>query len=145
MGLFRRSTETTGLKGLRILAADDEADIRTVIQRGLETFGHTVILTADGEETLEKLKTEKFDLVILDIMMPKVDGIQVLQVIKKNPATRNLPVIMLTGQSSDEDLLKGYMYGADYYIPKPFKLQTIVNGISMIFKPDHSRPQRYSI
>jgi len=56
-----------------------------------------------------------------------------------------LPVIMLTGNSSDEDLLKGYMYGADYYIIKPFRIQTILNGIALVFKPDPNQSQRYTI
>jgi len=54
-------------------------------------------------------------------------------------------VIMLTGNSSDEDLLKGYMYGADYYIIKPFRIQTILNGIALVFKPDPNQSQRYTI
>ncbi len=145
MGLFKKSTNTGGPKGLKILVADDEVDIQTILQRGLEAAGHTVVVASDGEEALEKLKKEKIDLVILDIIMPKLDGIQVLQMIKKSPATRDIPVIMLTGQSSDEDLLKGYMYGADYYIPKPFKIQTVINGIALILKPDPNRPPRYTI
>ena len=145
MGLFKRSQTESATGGLKILAVDDEADIRTVLQKGLETSGHRVVLAVDGEEALQKVRDEKPDLVILDIRMPKLDGIQVLQVIKKDPLTRRLPVIMLTGNASDEDLLKGYMFGADYYITKPFKLQTILNGISLVLKPDPNRPQRYTI
>ena len=145
MGLFKKSAAQGITGGFKIVAADDEADIRTVLQKGLEISGHSVILAVDGEDALQKIKDEKPDLVILDIRMPKLDGIQTLQIIKKDPATKKLPVIMLTGNSSDEDLLKGYMYGADYYITKPFKLQTILNGIALVFKPDPNRPQRYSI
>ena len=145
MGLFRKNTAEGTTGGFKIVAADDEADIRTILQKGLETAGHTVISAVDGEDALQKIKDEKPDLVILDIRMPKMDGIQVLQIIKKDPATRKLPVIMLTGNSSDEDLLKGYMYGADYYITKPFRIQTILNGIALIFKPDSNRPPRHTI
>ena len=145
MGLFKKSAVQGITGGFKIVAADDEADIRTVLQKGLEVSGHSVILAVDGEDALQKIKDEKPDLVILDIRMPKLDGIQTLQIIKKDPATKKLPVIMLTGNSSDEDLLKGYMYGADYYITKPFKLQTILNGIALVFKPDPNRPQRYTI
>ena len=135
MGLFKRKTAESTTGGLKIVAADDEADIRTVLQKGLEMSGHTVILAVDGEDALRKIKDEKPDLVILDIRMPKLDGIQTLQVIKKDPVTRNLPVIMLTINSSDEDLLKGYMYGADCYITKPFRLQTILR-IVLAFKTE---------
>jgi len=145
MGLFGRNVAEGTTGGFKIVVADDEADIRTVLQKGLEVSGHSVILAVDGEDALRKIKDEKPDLVILDIKMPKLDGIQALQAIKKDPSTRKLPVIMLTGNSSDEDLLKGYMYGADYYITKPFRIQTILNGIALIFKMDPNRPQKYTI
>ncbi|MFH2068206.1 MAG: response regulator [Candidatus Omnitrophota bacterium] len=145
MGLFRKAAAEGTTGGFKIVAADDEADIRTILQKGLEMAGHKVISAVDGEDALQKIKDEKPDLVILDIRMPKIDGIQALQAIKKDPSTRKLPVIMLTGNSSDEDLLKGYMYGADYYITKPFRIQTILNGIALIFKPDPNRPKRYSV
>ena len=133
MGLFRKNTAEGTTGGFKIVAADDEADIRTVLQKGLGMSGHNVILAVDGEDALQKIKDEKPDLVILDIRMPKMDGIQALQVIKKDPATRNLPVIMLTINSLDEDLIKGYMDGADCYITKPFRIQTILR-IVLAFK-----------
>jgi two-component system, OmpR family, alkaline phosphatase synthesis response regulator PhoP len=145
MGLFKKNAAKGASGGFKIVAADDEADIRIVLQKGLEALGHSVISAVDGEDALRKIKDEKPDLVILDIRMPKLDGIQVLQVIKKDPSTRKMPVIMLTGNSSDEDLLKGYMYGADYYITKPFRIQTIQNGIALVFKSDPNRPKRYTI
>ena len=143
--MFKKNVVKVAAGGLKIVAADDEADIRTVLQKGLEASGYNVIPAVDGEDALQKIKDEKPDLVILDIRMPKLDGIQTLQTIKNDPATRKLPVIMLTGNSSDEDLLKGYKYGADYYITKPFKLQTVLNGIALVFKPDPNRSQRYTI
>jgi len=145
MGLFKKNATIQAVRGFKIVAADDEADIRTVLQKGLEMSGHSVISAVDGEDALQKIKEEKPDLVILDIRMPKLDGIQTLQIIKKDPATRKLPVIMLTGNATDEDMLKGYKYGADYYITKPFKLQTVLNGIALLFKPDPNRPPRYTI
>ena len=145
MGLFKKNVVKVAGGGLKIVAADDEADIRTVLQKGLEASGYSVIPAVDGEDALQKIKEEKPDLVILDIRMPKLDGIQTLQTIKHDPVTKKLPVIMLTGNATDEDLLKGYKYGADYYITKPFKLQTVLNGIALMFKPDPNRPQRYTI
>ena len=142
--LFRKRKEEDSKRGIRIVAADDERDIRTIIKRGLASEGHTVILATNGQEALEKIKIEKPDLVILDIMMPKMDGIEALQAIKKDPQTKDLPVIMLTGKSEDEDLLKGYKFGADYYITKPFKIRTLLTGIRMMIQPP-SGPTQYRI
>ena len=139
MGFFKRNTGKKTVKktgGFKILAVDDEADVRTLLQDGLEAEGHTVIPAVDGEDALQKIKDEKPDLVILDIRMPKMDGIQVLQIIKNDPSTRKLPVIMLTVNASDEDMFKGCMYGADVYLTKPFKLQDILTGIALAFKRD---------
>ena len=142
MGFFKRKTGKIGKTGgFKIVVADDEADIRTLLQNELEAEGHTVIPAVDGEDALQKIKDEKPDLVILDIRMPKLDGIQVLQRIKKDPDTRKLPVIMLTVDSSDQDIYKGYVYGADVYLTKPFKLQDILTGIALAFKRD----PRYTI
>lgn len=140
MGLFRRNAEKpkkTG--GLKILVADDEIDIRTLLQKGLEEEGHKIILAVDGEDALQKITDEKPDLVILDIRMPKLNGIQALQKIREKPDTRKLPVMMLTVDSSDQDIYKGYMYGADVYLTKPFKLQDVLTGIVLAFKPDPAR------
>ena len=136
MGLFKKKTGVLpGIKtaGLKIVAADDEADIRTLLQEGLEAEGHTVITAVDGEDALQKIKDEKPGLVILDIRMPKLNGIEVLQKIKEDPATQKLPVIMFTVVSSDEDICKGIMHGADVYITKPFKLPAILSGIALLF------------
>ena len=102
MGFFKRKTGKT--VGLKIVAADDEADIRTLLQNGLEAEGHTVIPAVDGEDALQKIKDEKPDLLILDIRMPKLDGIQVLQVIKKDPDTRKLPALQQQRDRPDRQM-----------------------------------------
>ena len=142
--LFGKRKKEDSERGIKIVAADDERDIRTILKRGLATEGHTVILATNGQEALEKIRSEKPDLVILDIMMPKMDGIEALQKIKNDPRTKDLPVIMLTGKSEDEDLLKGYKFGADYYITKPFKIRTLLSGIRMMIQPP-SGPTPYRI
>ncbi|MFH0797336.1 MAG: response regulator [Candidatus Omnitrophota bacterium] len=121
---------------LKIVVADDDLVVQTILEKGLTAEGHTVFLAVDGQEALKKIDTEKPDLVILDIMMPKLDGIQVLQYLRATPRTRNLPVIMLTSKSQDEDLLKGYGFGADYYVTKPFELETVLSGIRMLLGTD---------
>ena len=118
----------------RILVVDDEPVIVKTLTKAIRRQGFDVVSAADGEEALEKVRSTNPDLVILDIQMPKLDGTEVLQRIKGSPETASLPVIMLTGKAGDEDILKGYKYGANYYIPKPFKMIEVLQGIEMMFR-----------
>lgn len=104
--------------GYKILIADDEAEIRDLLQLYLEKDGYEVLEAADGMETLEKMKKEKPDLLILDIMMPGLDGYRVLRNIREYS---NVPVIMLSAKDSNADKILGLDLGADDYITKPFE------------------------
>lgn len=103
--------------GYRILVADDEAEIRDVLRLYLEKDGYEVTEAADGVEAMEKLRKEKPDLAILDIMMPGLDGYRVLRNIRED---NNIPVIMLSAKDTDSDKILGLDMGADDYITKPF-------------------------
>ena len=103
--------------GYRILIADDEAEIRDVLHLYLEKDGYEVVEAADGVEAMEKIKKEQPDLVILDIMMPGLDGYRVLRNIRED---NNIPVIMLSAKDTDADKILGLDLGADDYITKPF-------------------------
>ena len=85
----------------KILVCDDERHIVRLIQVNLERQGYTVTTAFDGKEGLEKIRTEKPDLVVLDVMMPYMDGFEVLKTIRREPETENLPVIMLTAKAQD--------------------------------------------
>ncbi len=103
--------------GYKILIADDEAEIRDVLHLYLEKDGYEVVEAADGVEAMEKIKKEQPDLVILDIMMPGLDGYRVLRNIRED---NNIPVIMLSAKDTDADKILGLDLGADDYITKPF-------------------------
>lgn len=103
--------------GYKILIADDEAEIRDVLRLYLEKDGYEVTEAADGIEAMEKLRKEKPDLAILDIMMPGLDGYRVLRNIRED---NNIPVIMLSAKDTDSDKILGLDMGADDYITKPF-------------------------
>lgn len=103
--------------GYKILIADDEAEIRDVLRLYLEKDGYEVAEASDGVEAMEKLRKEKPDLVILDIMMPGLDGYRVLRNIRED---NNIPVIMLSAKDTDSDKILGLDLGADDYITKPF-------------------------
>ena len=130
----------------RILVVDDEPDIVKTVAKAIRRQGFDVVSAADGEEALERVKDSHPDLVILDIQMPKLDGIAVLQKIKGDPQTTSLPVIMLTAKAGDEDMFKGYKYGANYYIPKPFKIAEVLDGIKMMFESiEEEKSRRFKI
>lgn len=106
--------------GKKILAVDDDAHIRRIVQVSLERAGYTVATATNGVEALELLDTVEPDLVILDINMPYMDGHEVLKSMKDSPETASIPVIMLTANTADEDVIKGWESGADSYLTKPF-------------------------
>src|SRR5690349_4467164 len=104
----------------KILAVDDERSIVRLVQVNLERDGYTVVTAFDGNQALEKVESERPDMVILDVMMPYKDSFEVLMTLKKNPATRDIPIIMLTAKAQDEDIFKGWASGVDCYLTKPF-------------------------
>lgn len=107
----------------RILIVDDEEDIRDLLEIYLVNEGYCVVKTADGLEALEALQKEDIDLIILDIMMPNMDGIQACMKIRKD---KNVPIIMLSAKSEDIDKILGLNTGADDYVTKPFNPVEVV-------------------
>jgi DNA-binding response OmpR family regulator len=105
----------------RILLADDEEDIKTVVAMFLQTQGYEVVTAFDGLDALEKAKAEDFDLIILDIMMPVLDGFEVCKRLKEDERTRDIPVLMLSAAAHIESVNKGMEAGAEDYIVKPFE------------------------
>lgn len=114
-----------------ILAVDDESDIRTIIEALLTSKGYKVDTAVDGEDALVKLNQGAYDLVILDIMMPKLDGYGVLEELRKR-GLGDLPVIMLTAKSTDKDVWKGYEEGITYYVTKPFENVRLSNIVDYL-------------
>lgn len=109
----------------KILIIDDENDIRNAIQSYLvDKF--QVFDASDGEEGLRKAKTELPDLILLDISMPKLDGLSVCEDLRSNEATRHIPIIMLTAASDTSRRIDAFMTGADDYLSKPFRMQELV-------------------
>ena len=103
----------------RILLVDDEPLIIKGLRFTLEQEGYEILTAADGEEALQVFKEQQVDLVLLDVMLPKLDGIQVCQRIRE---TSNVPILMLTAKGEDMDKILGLEYGADDYMTKPFNI-----------------------
>lgn len=104
----------------KILVVDDHPHIARLIERELSREGHQVLSAADGEEALRLVARERPEVVILDIILPKLDGYEVLRVLKSDPETREIGVIMLTVLDQDGAVTHGLDLGADWYLPKPF-------------------------
>ncbi len=104
----------------RILAVDDNRLNRLKLARGLELQGHSVALAEDGRQALDMLKAEPFDLVLLDILMPELDGYQVLEAMKADSALREIPVIVVSAVDEMDSVVRCIEMGAEDYLPKPF-------------------------
>ncbi len=114
------------------MVVDDNPDIVTIVKTLLERKGFKIQSAYSGEEVFILLTKKKPTLIILDIMMPQMDGMEVLVRLKRNPGTRSVPVILLTGKVNDEDVCKGYDSGADYYVKKPFDTFNLLTGITLL-------------
>ena len=115
----------------KILVVEDEENIRTNIKEYLENQNYQVIEAADGEAGLEMVETMKPDLIILDLMLPKVDGMEVCKQVRRN---HNTPIIMVTARNEEIDKLLGLELGADDYITKPFSLRELNARIKAVFR-----------
>lgn len=116
-----------------ILIVDDDDDTRSMVKTVLESNGYTVEEARNGRDALEKLGTYTPTVVLLDIMMPEMNGYDVLVQMKQKPNTQNIPVIMLTAKGEPEDLITGYKdYGVEYYITKPFTTRQLLAGIKLV-------------
>jgi DNA-binding response OmpR family regulator len=117
----------------KILIVDDEEVIREFLRIHLAKLGYEVKEAADGEQAIEELGKDDFDLLICDILMPKKDGWEVVKEVKSNSKTKQLPVILLTTKNEDSDMFKGYDLGAGYYMTKPFTKAQLLYGLRLMF------------
>ena len=113
----------------KILVVDDEVNITQILEFSIGSEGYQVITASNGEEALDVAKREQPNLIILDVMMPKIDGYEACRRIKANPLTKNIPVILLTAKGRDIDKRLGYEVGATDYIIKPFSPTQLIDRI----------------
>ncbi len=118
----------------RILVVDDEAQMVDMIKMRLEANGYEVISAYDGQEALEVAKSENPDLIILDLMLPKMDGYKVCGLLKADVRYNKIPIIIFTAKAQEADIILGKEVGADAYITKPFESQTLLLRIKELFK-----------
>jgi DNA-binding response OmpR family regulator len=130
----------------KILTCDDETNIVRIIQINLEKAGYDVVTAYNGRECLAQVAAEHPDLIVLDLMMPEMTGFEVLDKLKENPDTADIPVIMLTARAQDQDVLRGWQAGVECYLTKPFQPTELIAFIKRIFsvaaKEEHSDDKR---
>jgi CheY-like chemotaxis protein len=126
----------------RVLVVDDEPDVLLLCRVNLEFEGYEVAEAADGEEAMQRLREQRFDVVLLDVMMPKMDGWQVLEAVKADPDLKDLPVVMLTAKVQDQDQIRGWSQGAADYITKPFSPLALSQVLQDVLATDPEEEER---
>jgi phosphate regulon transcriptional regulator PhoB len=118
----------------KILIVDDEPDIVELVSYNLKKDGFSVTTASDGEEALNKIRKNKFDLVVLDLMMPGIQGVELCRIIRNDPKTAGIPIIMLTAKGEEVDRVIGLESGADDYMTKPFSSRELVARIKAVLR-----------
>lgn len=126
-------------KHKKILLTDDEANIVRVVTARLKAHGYEVIAAADGEEALQLARREKPDLLLLDILLPRLDGFKVCQQLKADASWKQVPIVLFSAKTQDIDRQIGLESGADAYISKPFQPDLLIQTIQDLLKDKQSR------
>jgi len=118
----------------KILVVDDEEDILELVRYNLARDGYRVVCAASGEQALNRAKSEPFDLIVLDLMLPGIDGLEVAKKLKSKPETRHIPIIMLTAKGEEADIVTGLELGADDYVTKPFSPRILIARVKAVIR-----------
>ncbi len=118
----------------RILVVDDEPELVELIETRLKAAGYETLVAHDGQEALDKARQEKPDLIVLDLMLPKIDGYKVCRMLKFDEKYKKIPIIMLTARAQQSDEKLGLEIGADGFITKPFQHEIILAKIKSLLK-----------
>ncbi|NNL41443.1 MAG: response regulator, partial [Desulfobacterales bacterium] len=128
------------MAGDKILIVDDEKDILELIGYNLEREGYQIIKALSGEAALRSSRLEKPDLILLDLMLPGIDGLEVLKKLKKDLKTLNIPTVLLTAKGEEADIVAGLELGADDYITKPFSPRVLLARIRAALRRQKEEP-----
>ena len=124
----------------RILVVDDEEDILELVRFNLAKEGYQVICATTGEKAVEITRSELPDLVVLDLMLPGMDGLEVAKFLKNDPDTQNIPIVMLTAKGEESDVVTGLELGADDYVTKPFSPRILVARVKAVLRRQVTTP-----
>lgn len=125
----------------RVLVVEDEEDILALVQFNLSRHGYQVETAVCGEEALEKVSQFDPQLLVLDLMLPGIDGLEICRRLREETATAELPVIMLTACGEEDDIIRGFELGADDYVTKPFSIKVLLARVESVLRRKAARPQ----
>ena len=122
------------METIKVLLVEDEEDIREMVHFNLFKERYQVLLASDGQTAVDVATKELPELIVLDVMLPKMDGFEVCERLKNDPQTKKIPIIMLTAKGEEEDVIKGLEVGADDYITKPFSPKVLLARIKAVLR-----------
>jgi len=126
----------------KILIVDDEPDLVELVSYNLKKEGFKVATASDGEDALEKIRKSTFDLIILDLMLPGIQGVELCQMLRSNPKTEAIPIIMLTAKGEVSDKIRGLETGADDYMTKPFSPKELLARVKAVLRRTGEGPAK---
>jgi DNA-binding response OmpR family regulator len=129
------------MAGPKILVVDDEEDLLELLRFNLSGEGFSVACAATGEEALQRVRTDQPDLILLDLMLPGIDGLEVARRLKNQVVTKEIPIVMLTAKGEEGDIVKGLEMGADDYITKPFSRKVVAARIRAVLRRKEAMPK----
>jgi len=129
------------MAGPKILVVDDEEDLLELLRFNLSGEGFSVACAATGEEALQRVRTDQPDLILLDLMLPGIDGLEVARRLKNQAVTKEIPIVMLTAKGEEGDIVKGLEMGADDYITKPFSRKVVAARIRAVLRRKEAMPK----
>ncbi len=118
----------------RILVVEDEEDLASLVEVNLNLAGYDVVVAPTGEDGLRAIREQEPDAVLLDVMLPGIDGWNVLRTVKEDRSTEDLPVVMLTALSEERDLIRGHLQGAVEYVTKPFEMRRLLDTVESVLR-----------
>ena len=118
----------------KILVVEDEKDIRELVQHHLAKSGFETLVASDGQEAFQKIQKSRPDLIVLDLMLPEMDGKELAKLLRAREETKDIPIVMLTAKTEEVDRIIGFELGADDYIPKPFSPRELVLRVKAVLK-----------
>jgi two-component system alkaline phosphatase synthesis response regulator PhoP len=139
--LFVYLGEKKNMANERILVVDDEEDILELVRYNLAKEGYRVTSALTGEDALNKARSETFDLIVLDLMLPGIDGLEVAKRLKKSPKTEQVPIVMLSAKGEEADIVTGLELGADDYITKPFSPRIMLARVRTALRRKTGKPK----
>ncbi len=118
----------------RVLVVDDEEDILELVRYNLSSEGYEVVTAVTGEAALDAARSAEPDLIVLDLMLPGIDGLDVARILKEDPRTRGIPIVMLTARGEEADVVRGLELGADDYLAKPFSPRILAARVGAVLR-----------